>query len=91
MRNPHVIDFKIGGERMSVGKKQSNGALRRAIEIVGSQAKLAEKIDTAQSTVWYWLNRKNGKVPHDYCAPIAKATKNRVTKEELRPDLFIKD
>lgn len=72
-------------------KKESNHALRRAIEIVGSQAKLAEKINTAQSTVWYWLNRKNGKVPHAFCAAIAKATGNRVTKSELRPDLFIKD
>lgn len=71
-------------------KKGSNGALRRAIEIVGSQAKLAEKIDTAQSTVWYWLNKKDGKVPYNFCARVAKATSNRVTKHELRPDLFPK-
>lgn len=69
-------------------KKESNGALRRAIEIVGSQAKLAEKIHTAQSTIWYWLNKKGGKVPHGFCVAIEKATKNQVTKEELRPDLF---
>lgn len=62
-------------------------ALRRAVELLGGQSHLARALGVRQSNVWYWLNRA-GAAPADYCAAIEKATEGRVTRQELRPDLF---
>ena len=61
--------------------------LERAIEIVGSQAKLAKEIGVAQQTISSWLHRV-GRVPAEYCYPIQKATRGEVLEGDLRPDLF---
>lgn len=62
--------------------------LERALEIVGSQCALANACGTAQQTVWHWLRKANGRVPAEYCAAVERATNGRVTKEQLRPDVF---
>lgn len=60
-------------------------ALKRAIEIVGSQASLASSIGVKQQHVWNWLNRGDA-IPTEYCYPIEQATKGAVTRQDLRPD-----
>jgi len=59
--------------------------LLRAIQIAGSQAKLALAIsgNVKQQHVSYWLKNR---VPAQYCGPIHQAT--GVPLEELRPDVF---
>lgn len=66
--------------------------LRRAIELAGSQKKLAKiclpvnpKID--QSHISKWLNRDK-KIPAEYVLIIEKALKGQVTRHELRPDIY---
>lgn len=67
----------------------SNDALRRAVEIAGGQKPLAEQIGTTQSQVWYWLERAKGKSPPaEYVLPIEAATEGRVSRHDLRPDLY---
>lgn len=61
-------------------------ALERAIEIVGGQAALAERIGKKQGHVAMWLKR--GKVPAEVCADIEAATNGIVTCHDLRPDVF---
>jgi len=67
--------------------------LANAIEIVGGQTALAKRITSfsgkriSQGHVWCWLNRDN-RVPPEYCFAIEKATDGRVTKSQLRPDIF---
>lgn len=64
-------------------------ALQRAVESVGnSQTKLAEKIGTTQSMVWYWLTRAKKGVPAEFVLKIEAATDGKVTRHELRPDIF---
>lgn len=63
-------------------------ALSRAISIVGSQKKLAAKIGTTQSQVWYWLKRSRKGVPGEFAQKIEGATKGVVSRHELRPDVF---
>lgn len=60
-------------------------ALRKAIEIAGSQAELARRIGKRQGHVWAWLNR-DGRVPAEVCRLIEQAT--GVPRHELRPDIF---
>lgn len=62
-------------------------ALRKAIEIAGSQAALARKIGKRPGHVWAWLNRDQ-KVPAEICRLIEEATAGQVTRHELRPDVF---
>lgn len=62
--------------------------LERAIEFAGGQTALASVCGVHQSTVWYWLNKRSGKVPAPFVEKVVKAVRGRVTAEELRPDLF---
>lgn len=67
-------------------------ALDRAIEIIGTQTILAEKLRAInpkiqQAHVSAWKRSKKG-VPAQYCGAIEKLTKGEVTKHQLRPDLF---
>lgn len=62
-------------------------ALRRAIEIAGSQANLARLIGKKPGHVWAWLHRDQ-RVPAEVCRAIERATDGRVKRHELRPDIF---
>lgn len=62
-------------------------ALKRAIEICGSQAELAKRVGKTQGHVWQWLNRDR-KVPAEMARRIEAATDGKVARHELRPDLY---
>lgn len=64
-------------------------ALQRAIDLVGGQSALARALGepVKQAHVWYWL-KGAGRVPAEYCAAIERATEGKVTRHDLRPDLF---
>lgn len=61
--------------------------LERAIAEVGSQAELARRIGKKQAHIWNWLNRDKA-VPAEAVLPIEEATGGKVTRHELRPDLY---
>lgn len=71
--------------------------LQKAIELCGSQEKLAEAITdlrrpldgkiVVQQNVSYWLTAPLG-VPAHYCRNIEVITNNQVTRFDLRPDVF---
>lgn len=63
-------------------------ALEKAIDILGSQSALARAIGTLPQNVSYWV--KNGWVPAEAVLPIEKATKKKVRRYELRPDIYPK-
>lgn len=65
-------------------------ALEKAIEEVGSQAALAKALKVKPQHVWNWLNRDKH-VPAEQVLPIEAATGGKVTRHELRPDLYPKD
>lgn len=60
-------------------------ALRRAVEIAGSQAALARILGISQPSVWKWLD-KGKPLPAEHVHTVVAAT--GISKEELRPDLF---
>lgn len=68
-------------------------ALLRAIKIVGGQSHLARELQALtgkplrQGNVWSWLNR-TGHVPAEFAIPIERLVKGRVTRFELRPDIY---
>jgi len=63
----------------------SKNALKKAVEIVGSQSELARRIGVKQQNIWSWLNRP---VPAEFVIPIERATDGQVTRHELRPDIY---
>lgn len=69
-------------------------ALRRAVQMAGGQAALAEKLTQImgetieQQHVWNWLHRNKGPLGGKYVIPIEKAIEGRVTRYELGPDLY---
>jgi DNA-binding transcriptional regulator YdaS (Cro superfamily) len=65
-------------------------ALQRAVDIVGGQTALAAALGEPikQGHVWYWLEKKGGEVPAEHCAAIERATDGKVTRHDLRPDVF---
>lgn len=62
-------------------------ALERAIQSVGSQAELARRIGKTQAHIWNWLNRDK-QVPAEAVIPIESATEGKVSRHDLRPDIF---
>jgi DNA-binding transcriptional regulator YdaS (Cro superfamily) len=61
--------------------------LEKAIDAVGSQAELAKALGVKPQHVWNWLHRDN-KVPAEQVIAIETATEGKVSRHELRPDLY---
>ncbi len=61
-------------------------ALERAIELVGSQAALAEKLNVTRAAVNQW-KLPGRKVPRTHCLQIERITNRKVRAEDLRADL----
>jgi DNA-binding transcriptional regulator YdaS (Cro superfamily) len=61
--------------------------LEKAIQICGSQSELARRIGGKVRTghIHYWLRNR---VPSERCVAIEQATEGRVTRHDLRPDVF---
>lgn len=62
-------------------------ALRRAIRVAGCQAELARRLGITSMAVTQW--RKRGRIPAEWVTRIEEATGGAVTREELRPDLYV--
>lgn len=63
-----------------------NKAINAAIEIVGSQQKLADACGVKQPSVWAWLHGKK-KVSAKNAKRIEMATDGTVPAYQIRPDL----
>ena len=63
-------------------------AIEQAVEIVGSQTKLAEAVHVQQGHVWNWINRSAGRVPGEHCIAISQATEWQIRPHDLRPDIY---
>lgn len=63
-------------------------ALQKAIEAVGSQAALAEKLGVGQTAISNWI-RKTGRVPAERV--LALEAISGVSRHDLRPDLYPRD
>lgn len=77
-----------------VMEKPHVAALRRAIDIAGSQAALAEGLakfmdrpTISQQTISYWLN-KEILIEAEYWPAFAHVTEGEVTGADLRPEVF---
>lgn len=70
--------------------------VRKAVEIVGSQKRLAERLSEVmgrsikQQHVWRWLNTVRV-IAAEFVIPIELVTDGQVTRHELRPDLYPPD
>lgn len=65
----------------------TNEIIQRAINIAGSQKKLADLCGVAQPTVWRWLH--GGGIDARYVMKIVSATNGRVKPADIRPDLAL--
>lgn len=61
-------------------------ALEQVIEILGSQEALASCLKIRSPSISDW--RKRGRVPAERCLEIEKLTDSRVSRYDLRPDVF---
>jgi DNA-binding transcriptional regulator YdaS (Cro superfamily) len=66
--------------------QQDETPFEKACRLAGGQAALGRKIGRKQQTVWNWAKR--GEPPADQCPAIEKAIDGKVTRYELRPDVF---
>ena len=65
---------------------EAESLFRKAIEIAGSEARLAKAIGFSQHAVW--SARKKGKPSAEMAVAIDRFTQGQVSKQELRPDLW---
>lgn len=64
----------------------SKTPLQLAIEECDSQAELGRRIGRSQQIIAYWLRKKT--VPAEVAPAIEKAVGGKVTRHDLRPDVF---
>jgi len=60
--------------------------LKKAIALVGL-TRLAESLGVRPPTLHVWMNR-TGRAPAERCIAIERATGGKVTRYDLRPDVF---
>lgn len=65
-----------------------NKAFERAVAAVGGQTKMARELGVKQGQVWAWLNRNRRPFPAEFCMAVETATAGKVTRYDLRPDIF---
>ena len=65
--------------------------LERAVILVGGQSALAEALGApiTQAHVWKWLN--GTRLTAEHAIPIERATQGRITRRQLRPDIYPKE
>ncbi|EOV8836299.1 helix-turn-helix domain-containing protein [Cronobacter dublinensis] len=63
-----------------------NEYIAKAIEIAGSQAKLAKQVGVSQVSVCRWLNNKK-KVAPEHVIAVVQATGGIIKPHQIRPDL----
>lgn len=63
--------------------KINTEAIRLAIEVCGSQQKLADKVGVSQQTVCNWLNGKVSHLRYRHVMAIHKASKRKVKIKEI--------
>lgn len=64
-----------------------NVHIKKAVDILGSQTKLANACGVKQAHIWNWLNR-NKLITLENALMIERATEGKVSKEDIRPDLY---
>ena len=60
--------------------------LHVAVEFAGGQSALARMIGVRQGYIWKWL--QSGRTSPKYCLAIERVTFGKVTRYQLRPDVF---
>ena len=65
----------------------SSEAVKRAVEIIGSQVKLAAAAGCAQQTISDIISGRRT-LSAELAVAISRATDGRVSREDLRPDIF---
>ena len=60
-------------------------SIKKAVNIIGGQTKLARHLETHQTAVWNWVHR-HGQAPAKYIKQISELTNNEVTVEQLLAD-----
>lgn len=58
----------------------------KIVEVFGSYAALAVKLDCHKMTVTQWRKRK--RIPAERCPEIVEAANGEIALHELRPDLY---
>lgn len=61
--------------------------LKEAIAIMGGQVKFAKKLGLAQQTISAWVTTFK-RAPAKHAISIEKMTKGKVTRHQLRPDIY---
>lgn len=82
---------RVSEIRYKADMEQASGieTLRAVVrEMFENQTDFARAIEKPQSSVNEVLTGKRKKVPADWCRPIEEATRGRVTRSQLRPDLW---
>jgi DNA-binding transcriptional regulator YdaS (Cro superfamily) len=71
---------------MTTPEKPYLPALEQAIAAAGNMSKLAERLGLTFQHIQQW--RKAGRVPAEWARKVEAAVESKVTRYELRPDVF---
>lgn len=85
------VDITNEPESTKTIRDRSVNAFQHAIYIVGSQVAMAHKLNIAPELVNRWLKHSKYGVSPRYVIPIEIITKGKVSRFDLRSDLYQPD
>lgn len=62
-------------------------SLKKAIKMLGGQSATARVLGVKQQAVWSWINRDQ-KIPIKYVLIVETLLNKKVSRYELRPDIY---
>ena len=62
-----------------------NKPVQKAVKIIGSVAKTAREMGVFRGSVYWWMERG---CPGEHVLKLEKLTGNKVSRYELRPDIY---
>jgi DNA-binding transcriptional regulator YdaS (Cro superfamily) len=82
--------MEVRGDNWGVPKKTSLPWLRRAVKFAGSQTKLAAMLGVSRPLISACLSTKRSEeITYRLALRIEQVTKGEISREKLRPDIFL--
>lgn len=79
---------RVDTQKLRSYTEDMNREIKRAIEIAGTQTKLAEASGLTQAAIHKLLSGKTRRISAENALAIERATDGQVTRYDLRPDIF---
>ena len=94
MATVHAVSRRSITRLLTAGVKKSRllympDAIQKAVDHFGGVRPMAEKTGFSRAAIYFWLSGSQ-RISAEYACRLESASGGAVTREELRPDVFVR-